>query len=93
MREMAEKEAEAVSTEIDDRANRVIKEVKTAYFDLSHVYRAKEVTQRNKQIFETLSKIAETRYATGEGIQQDVLKAHVEISRMADDLIMLDRKG
>ena len=92
MREMAEKEAEAVSTEIDDRANRVIKEVKTAYFDLSHVYRAKEVTQRNKQIFETLSKIAETRYATGEGIQQDVLKAHVEISRMADDLIMLDQK-
>jgi len=92
MREMAEKEAEAVSTEIDDRANRVIKEVKTTYFDLSHVYRAKEVTQRNKQIFETLSKIAETRYATGEGIQQDVLKAHVEISRMADDLIMLDQK-
>ena len=92
MREMAEKEAEAVSTEIDDRANRVIKEVKTTYLDLSHVYRAKEVTQRNKQIFETLSKIAETRYATGEGIQQDVLKAHVEISRMADDLIMLDQK-
>jgi outer membrane protein TolC len=92
MREMAEKEADAVSVEIDDRANRVIKEVKTAYFDLSHVYRAKEVTQRNKQIFETLSKIAETRYATGEGIQQDVLKAHVEISRMADDLIMLDQK-
>ncbi len=92
MREMAEKEADAVSVEIDDRANRVIKEVKTAYFDLSHVYRAKEVTQRNKQIFETLSKIAETRYATGEGLQQDVLKAHVEISRMADDLIMLDQK-
>jgi cobalt-zinc-cadmium efflux system outer membrane protein len=92
MREMAEKEAEAVSREIDDRANRVIKEVKTAYFDLSHVYRAKEVTQRNKQVLETLSKIAETRYATGEGIQQDLLKAHVEISRMADELIMLDQK-
>lgn len=92
MREMAEKEAEAVSTEIDDRANRVIKEVKTTYFDLSHVYRAKEVTQRNKQIFETLAKIAETRYATGEGIQQDALKAHVEISRMTDELIMLDQK-
>ena len=92
MREMAEKEAEAVSAEIEDRANKVIQEVKTAYFDLSHVYRAKEVTQRNKQIFETLAKIAETRYATGEAIQQDVLKAHVEISRMADEWIMLDQK-
>ena len=92
MREMAEKEAEAVSTEIEDKANRIIKEVKTAYFELSHVYRAREVTQRNKQILETLAKIAETRYATGEGIQQDVLKAHVEISRMVDELIMLDQK-
>ena len=83
MREMAEKEAEAVSIEIDDKANKVIKDVKTAYFDLSHVYRAREVTQRNKGILETLAKIADTRYSTGEGVQQDVLKAHVETSRGA----------
>jgi len=92
MREMAEKEAETVSTDIEDKTNRIIKDVKTVYYEISHVYRAKEVTQRNKQIFETLAKIAETRYATGEGIQQDVLKAHVQISQMADDLIMLDQK-
>jgi cobalt-zinc-cadmium efflux system outer membrane protein len=92
MREMAEKEAEAASTDIGDKTNRIVKEVKTVYFELSHVYRAKEVTQRNKQILETLAKIAETRYATGEGIQQDVLKAHVQISQMADELIMLNQK-
>jgi outer membrane protein, heavy metal efflux system len=92
MREMAEKEAEAVSTDIEDKTNRIIKEVKTVYFEISHVYRAKEVTQRNKQILETLAKIAETRYATGEGIQQDVLKADVQISQMADELIMLNQK-
>jgi len=28
----------------------------------------------------------------GEGIQQDVLKAHVEVSKMVDDLIMLDQR-
>jgi hypothetical protein len=44
MKEMAEKEAEAVSAEIGEKTNRTIKEVKIAYFDLSHVYRAKEVT-------------------------------------------------
>ena len=92
MREMAEKEADAASKEIENKANRIIKEVKTAFYDLSHIYRATEVTQRNKQILENLTKIAETRYATGEGIQQDVLKAHVEISRMVDELIMLDQK-
>jgi len=92
MREMAEKEAAAVSTDVEDKTNRIIKEVKTVYYEISHVYRAREVTQRNKQIFETLAKIAETRYATGEGIQQDVLKAHVQISQMADELIMLNQK-
>jgi outer membrane protein TolC len=92
MREMAEKEADAASKEIENKTNRIIKEVKTAFYDLSHIYRATEVTQRNKQILESLTKIAETRYATGEGIQQDVLKAHVEISKMVDELIMLDQK-
>ena len=92
MREMAEKEAEAASTDIEDKTNRIIKDVKTVYFEISHVYRAREVTQRNKQILEALAKIAETRYATGEGIQQDVLKAQVQIYQMADELIMLNQK-
>jgi outer membrane protein TolC len=92
MREMAEKEAEAVFTEIQERVNRIVKEVKTAYYDLSHVYRTLEVTQRNKKILEDFAKIAGTRYAVGEGIQQDVLKAHVEVSRMVDELIMLEQK-
>ena len=41
---------------------------------------------------EDFAKIAETRYSVGEGIQQDVLKAHVEVSKMVDELIMLDQR-
>jgi outer membrane protein TolC len=92
MKGMAEKEAEAVSTEIEEKANRIVKEVKTAYHDLSYIYRSVETTQRNKEILETFVKIAETRYVVGEGIQQDVLKAHVEVSKMVDELIMLGQK-
>ena len=39
MKEMASKEAEAVSTEIQGRIHQVIKDVKSAYYELSHVYR------------------------------------------------------
>jgi outer membrane protein TolC len=92
MREMAEKEAEAVSTEIQGKIHQIIRDVKTAYHDLSHVYRTTEVTQGNKRILEDFAKIAETRYAVGEGIQQDVFKAHVEVSKMIDDLIMLGQR-
>jgi len=92
MGEMAGKESEAVFNEIQEKANRIIKEVKSAYYDLSHNYRTTEVTQRNKRILEDFAKIAETRYAVGEGIQQDVFKAHVEVSKMVDDLIMLGQR-
>jgi outer membrane protein TolC len=92
MGEMAGKEAEAVFNEIQEKVNRIIKDVRTAYYDLSHNYRTTEVVQRNKRILEDFAKIAETRYAVGEGIQQDVMKAHVEVSKMVDDLIMLEQK-
>jgi cobalt-zinc-cadmium efflux system outer membrane protein len=92
MKEMAEKEAEAVFTEIQGKIHQIIRDVKTAYYELSHVYRTTEVVQRNKEILENFAKIAETRYSVGEGIQQDVLKAHVEVSKMVDELIMLGQR-
>jgi outer membrane protein, heavy metal efflux system len=92
MKEMASKEAEAVFTEIQGRIHQVIRDVKSAYYELSHVYRTTRITQRNKEILENFAKIAETRYSVGEGIQQDVLKAHVEVSKMVDDLIMLTQR-
>jgi len=92
MREMAEKEAEAVFNEIQGKVHQIIKDVKTAYYDLSHIHRTTEVTQRNKNILENFAKIAEAQYAVGMGIQQDVLKAHVEVSKMVDELIMLGQR-
>jgi len=92
MGEMAGKEAEAVFNEVQERANRVVKEVKAAYYELLFNYRSTEITQRNKEILESFVKIAETQYAVGMGIQQDVLKAHVEVSKMVDELIMLGQR-
>lgn len=92
MRAMAEKGAEAVSTEVREKENSVIKEVKKAYFDLSHIYRVIEVTKRNKGILEDFVRIAKTKYDVGEGIQHDLLRAYVEVTRMVDELIMLEQQ-
>ena len=92
MKKMAEKEAEAVSKDVHTKVNQITRDVTVAYYELSHIDRASEVTQRNKEILESFAKIAETRYSVGEGIQQDVIKAHLEISKMVDDLIMLNQK-
>jgi len=92
MGEMAGKEAEAVFNEIQEKVNRVIKEVKATYYELAYNYRSTEITERNKEILENFVKIVETQYAVGMGIQQDVLKAHVEVSKMVDELIMLGQR-
>jgi cobalt-zinc-cadmium efflux system outer membrane protein len=92
MKEVAEKEAEAVSKEILAKGHQIIRDVAVAYYELDHVYRASEVVQRNKEILESFAKIAETRYSVGEGIQQDVIKAHLEISKMVDELIMWNQR-
>lgn len=90
--EVAAKEAESGGAEADEIANQVAKEVKTAFYDLSHVYRNIEVTQRNKAILEELARITQTRYAVGQAIQEDVIRNQVEISKMVDDLIMLEQQ-
>jgi len=92
MGEMAGKEAESVYNEIEGKINRIIREVKDAYYELSHIHRTSDVVQTNKGILEDFARIAETRYSVGEGIQQDVLRAHVEVSKMVDELIMLDQR-
>jgi outer membrane protein TolC len=91
MREVAEKEADASTVEVEDVANRIAREAKSAYYDLSHVDRTLAVTRRNKQVLENLVKIGETRYALGQGTQQEVLAAHVEISKMVDEILMLEQ--
>jgi outer membrane protein TolC len=90
--EAAAREADAGAAEADDVANQVARDVKTAFYDLSHAYRAMEVTRRNKSILEELVRITQTRYALGQGIQEDVIRNQVEISKMVDDLIMLDQQ-
>jgi outer membrane protein, heavy metal efflux system len=90
--EVAAKEADASAAEAVEVANQVVKEVKTTFYDLSHVYRAMEVTQRNKNLLEELSKITRTRYSLGLGIQEDIIRIQVEISKMVDDLIMFEQK-
>jgi len=90
--EAATREADAGAAVAEDIANQVAKEVKIAFYDLSHAHRAMEVTRRNKSILEELVKITQTRYALGQGIQEDVIRNQVEISKMVDDLIMLDQQ-
>jgi outer membrane protein TolC len=66
-------------------------QVRAAYHELVFLDRAVEITSRNRELMRELSRIAEARYAAGMGIQQDALKAQVELLRMIDELISYEQ--
>jgi outer membrane protein TolC len=90
--DIAEFEAAAVKFQQEEIRNQVIQMVKQTYFDLYATDRAFETTEKNKALMEQFVRVAETKYATGSGLQQDVLRAQVEISKLEDDLIMWQQK-
>lgn len=90
--EMAEFEAAAVRYQQEEIRNQIVLMVKQAYYDLYAVDRALETVQKNKGLMGQLVQVAEVRYATGSGLQQDVLRAQVELSKLDDDLIMWQKK-
>jgi outer membrane protein, heavy metal efflux system len=67
-------------------------QVKEAYFDWFGVIKAIEITRKNRELLERLEQIARVRYSVGKGIQQDVLKAQVEQSTLAQQLEVLAQR-
>jgi len=90
--DMAEFEAAAIKYQKEEVRNQVIQMVKQTYFDLYATDRAFETTEKNKALMEQFVHVTETKYATGSGLQQDVLRAQVEISKLEDDLIMWEQR-
>ena len=72
--------------------NQLVKSVKATYFDLFFVDKSLETVQKNLDILQEFVRIAETKYSVGSGLQQDVLRAQVELSKMMDREINLQKK-
>ena len=89
--DISEQSAFQAENYFKDIRNNVIYQLKTAYYSLFYIDKAVEITQKNKALIEDFVQIAESKYATGRGLQQDVLKAQVELSKLLERLIILRR--
>lgn len=89
---MANVAAEAEYWEYEQTHLNVIAEVKDAYFDLYFLHKAVETVTKNKELLEKFARIAEASFSVGKGLQQDVLKAQVEISKLTEELTVLEQR-
>ena len=88
--QMASKEAEAAQADYEAVRRRVTAEVKAAYYNYFYLDRAIQTTERNKELLDKLSKIAEARYRVGKAMQADVLRSQIEISLLIEKLTVLE---
>lgn len=91
-KDVASKDAEAIEYGYQETVNRVVHDLKTAYFDLGLTLEMIKLVEKNKQVLEHFLRIAEERYQVGQGSQADVLKAQTQVSRMLDRLLGLARE-
>ena len=87
--QIADREAEAARWDYEQMRRQVVADVKEAYYSYYYNTQAITITEKNKDLLQKLESIAEALYRVGSGIQQDVLRAQVEVSRIDQRLIVL----
>jgi outer membrane protein, heavy metal efflux system len=82
-------ERETAEARLAALRNQVVREVREAYAELYYLDHALEINRQNLELLKQFVQVAGSRYAVGQGLQQDVLKAQVEQSMLLDRELML----
>jgi len=89
---LAAKKSRWFAAAYQDARLQVRQQVKDAWFRLLFQRLAIELTNRNLKILDDFIKLTETRYEVGKGLQQNVLKAHLQRSKQLDKLLALQQQ-
>jgi len=90
--QVAARDAETLGYGLRETTNRVVRDVKLAYFDLALTGETVRLLQDNRLILEQFLHIAEGRYAVGQAAQADVLKAQTQLGKMTEELLRMERE-
>ena len=70
----------------------IVAQVKEAYYDLGHIDVELGLAGEEQSLLEHYETLASARYATGQGLQQAVIRLQAEITRVVDRRHRLDRQ-
>jgi len=70
----------------------VVVQVKRAFYELGYIDTALEISREEQSLLEHYEGLAQTRYATGQGLQQAVIKIQSEITRVLNRLDILSQQ-
>jgi outer membrane protein TolC len=90
--QIADRGAEAAWWDYEQMRRQVASDVKVAYYDYFYYTKAIEITEKDKDLLQKLASISEELYKVGKGMQADVFRAQVEVSRIDQKLIILGQQ-
>ncbi len=85
----SEYEALAAGNSVDEMRLLLIRNTKSNWWQLFYLDRALEVVESNQDLLRQFIQVAKTKYEVGDGLQQDVLLAQLELSKLLDQKIRL----
>ncbi len=89
---LANEQARWFEAVYQDKHFQIARKVKDAWYRLYFKEKAIVVTERNMALVDDIIRLTEVRYETGSGLQQDVLKAQVQRSKLMERLMTLRQK-
>jgi len=87
-----EKQALSVHERKEQRKLTILKTVRLAYLEIYYLEYAKLTILENKKLFSQLTEIVKSLYSVGKNNQQDLLRSQLEISRLDDRIVRIDKK-
>lgn len=85
-------ELSAAEAALAAAARQVEREVRGAYYELAYLDQALTIVGRSQRVLGDFVEVAEARYSTGQAGQQDVLRARVEATRLAEQAVALSEQ-
>jgi len=90
--EVAAEETNMTEKELQAKIQEITALVKSAYYELYYTNSAIDITEENRDLLRKFAKIAETKYSVGKATQRDALAAQVELSTLANNVIILNKE-
>ena len=86
--EVAKRDAEVVQQQYEVIRRSVLAEVKSAYFQLAYLSKTLRILESDGQLLQQVEKAADSRYRSGMGNQQELLRAQLEQTKLLREITM-----
>jgi outer membrane protein TolC len=88
-RQASELKALEANYQVQSKRLEVAKNLTGAWYDLGFIGKSLEINENLKSMVTQVLRVAETRYGTGKGLQQDILAGQVQHSELIDEGVNL----